>query len=201
MRELPPLQREALLEWAQTYGLFDAWKPTQTSYDKALLLGATTGVMQPRLNYLIHLWEQGHRFSEILFLTGDRPLDPAIDAPLGTNESDAARLIWENTPLPDALHALPIHFIAVPMKATERPNTADTLIAWLGTNPPPCSALFISSQPFCGYQSAIINACLPDTIAFDTVGPAANPSSHPAAAAITLDAIARWLWQEEQNRR
>ena len=82
---------------------------------------------------------------------------------------------------------------------SSRPNTQDTIIAWLKVSPQPCKALFVSDQPFCGYQFAVVKGSLPDAFQFDLVGAGADPTSHPAAAAITLDSIARWIFQDQLN--
>lgn len=195
--ELSPDQRHFVLNWATEQGLYTRWKPALTSYDKALILGATTSRMQMRLDHLVQLWNEGIRFDQIVWLTGDRPLDSRVDAHLDrcSNESEAARLLWEETPLPDEMRALPVVFVAVPMKKEgKRPNTEDTIIAWLQVAPTPCKALFISDQPFCGYQFSIIEANLPDAFQFDLVGPGVDPTAHPLAAAITLDSLARWIY-------
>jgi hypothetical protein len=158
--------------------------------------------MQIRLNYLKQLWNEGTRFHEIVWLTGDRPLDKRVDGltDVCSNESEAARILWQEADLPEEMRLLPVVFIAVPMKvegsSQKRPNTEDTIVAWLKVSPEPCKALFVSDQPFCGYQFAVIKANLPNTFLFDLVGQGVDPSSHPAAAAITLDSIARWIYQE-----
>ena len=200
MSELTADQKLFVLNWAAKNGLFSPWKPLEKTYDKALILGATTSRMQMRLDYLKQLWDEGIRFDKIVWLTGDRPLDKRVDGLTDrcSNESVAAHIIWEETDLPPAMRSLPVVFIAMPMKiegsSVSRPNTEDTIVAWLHTEPQPCKALFISDQPFCGYQFAIIKASLPSEFLFDLVGQGADPSSHPAAAAITLDSIARWIY-------
>lgn len=206
MQEVSPSQKQFILDWSRSQGLFSSWKPISRHYDKALILGATTRAMQLRLDYLKDLWLEGVRFQEIIWLTGDRPLDPKIDTLTDhcKNESQAAHILWETTELPLEMRALPVTFIAVPMKQEgndlKRPNTEDTIIAWLNTAPKPSSLLFVSDQPFCGYQFAVVKSCLPETFSFDLVGQGRDPSSHPAAAAITLDAIARWIYQEHLNQ-
>jgi len=202
MQELTANERTYVLNWAVQQGLFTDWLPFCDTYDKALILGASTSRMELRLNYLKNLWNQGVRFQEIVWLTGDRPLDQRIDGLTERceNESQAARIIWEKSDLPDAMRQLPVLFISVPMKGDgpirQRPNTADTIIAWLQTDPAPCKALFASDQPFCGYQFAIVKGLLPSSFLFDLVGAGVDPFSHPAAAAITLDSIARWIYQD-----
>lgn len=202
MNELSLKQKNFVLDWAEKQGLFTSWKPAFSFYDKALILGATTSKMQLRLDYLKQLWQEGIRFSEIVWLTGDRPLDLRADGLTDrcSNESEAAHILWEETELPKEMRDIPVVFIAVPMKkegaSFKRPNTADTLIAWLKVSPSPCKALFISDQPFCGYQFAVIKASLPNEFLFDVVGLGVDPKNHPSAAAITLDSIARWMFQE-----
>ena len=202
LSELSSDHKKFVIDWAIREGLFASWKPLLKTYDKALILGATTSRMQMRLDYLKELWEEGVRFKEIVWLTGDRPLNPLADNLLdrASNESQAAHVIWEETALPKEMSNLSASFIAVPMKiegaSLKRPNTEDTILEWLKVSSEPCTALFVSDQPFCGYQFAVINTCLPDTIQFDLVGQGVDPNSHPSAAAITLDSIARWIYQE-----
>jgi hypothetical protein len=198
-------RRLFVLDWAKKQGLFDVWKPSSEIYDKALILGATTSRMQMRLDHLKQLWAQGVRFSEVVWLTGDRPLDKHVDGLTErcNNESEAAHILWEETDLPEGMRNLPVIFVAVPMKgegsSLKRPNTEDTIVAWLKISSEPCKALFVSDQPFCGYQFAVIKANLPKAFLFDLVGPGVESTSHPAAAAIILDSIARWIYQEDLN--
>ncbi len=202
MAELSSDQRLFVLDWAIAQGLFSSWKPGCKAYDKALILGATTSRMQMRLDYLKQLWDEGIRFDQIVWLTGDRPLDQRVDGLTDRckSESEAAYVIWEETNLPEEMKRLPVVFIAVPMQKegliAKRPNTEDTIVAWLQSTPEPCKALFVSDQPFCGYQFAVIKGILPKIFLFDLVGQGVDSSSHPAAAAITLDSIARWIYQE-----
>lgn len=203
LSELKEGQRLFVLSWAKQQGLYADWKPASSRYDTALILGATTGCMKRRMNYLAQLWQRGVHFDRVVWLTGDRPLDARVDSMLDRchNESEAALILWNEAELPDEMRQLPIAYIAVPMKiesgSPKRPNTEDTIIAWLASGPAPCRALFISDQPFCGYQFAILKAALPDQFQFDLAGPGVDPSIHPAAAAITLDSIARWIYQEQ----
>jgi hypothetical protein len=202
LAELSPEQKLFVLDWAESQGLFAPWKPACEKYETVLILGATTSHMQMRLDYLRELWEQGIRFREIVWLLGERPLDRRVDGLTDRchNESEAAHILWEETHLPEGMRNLPVTFISVPMKteggSLKRPNTEDTVIAWLKTNPSPSTTLFVSDQPFCGYQFAVIKTCLPKSFQFDLAGKGVDATSHPAAAAITLDSIARWIYQE-----
>jgi hypothetical protein len=199
LEELSADQRTFVLNWAKQQGFFSPWKPNCKVYNQALILGATTPRMQTRLSYLKQLWDEGVRFQEVVWLTGDRPLDKRVDdlTDRCTNESEAAHILWKEADLPPEMKKLPVVFVAVPMKeGGKRPNTQDTLLAWLKREPQPHTALFISDQPFCGYQFAVIKASLPDSISFDVAGQGIDSPDHPAAAAIILDSIARWIYQE-----
>jgi hypothetical protein len=205
MAELSEDKYAFVLNWAQGQGIWKERLPVQSHYNKALILGATTSRMEKRLHCLCDAWNRGVRFDEVVWLTGRRPLDPRVDAPLPdcSDESEAARSIWAHASLPDAMRSLPVVFVEVPMQKEngiqKRPNTKDTLDAWMSQHSPkPCSALFVSDQPFCGYQWAIIKTTLPDTIDFDVIGAGADPTSHPAAAAVTLDSVARQIYAERQ---
>jgi hypothetical protein len=197
MSELSSDQRAFVLNWAKEQGFYAPCKPQDnTSYDKAFVLGATTSAMKVRLSFLADLWKEGIRFHEIIWLTSDRPLDSRVDQYLDrcATESQAARCLWEEAALPEEMKTLSVTFIAAPMKPEGRPNRADTLAAWLKSDPQPSKLLFISNQPFCGYEFSTIKKHLPDTFDFELAGPGADPARHPAAAALILDTIARELY-------
>lgn len=204
LEELSPDQKEIVIDWAEKECIFDSWRPAWTNYNKAIILGATTCRMQMRLEYLKELWALGVRFDEVIWLTGERELDSRVDALTDRcqTESAAAHILWEEADLPEEMRHLPVVFIAVPIKCDgKRPNTEDTIIAWLKTTDSFNSALFVSNQPFCGYQFAVLKTCLPAALQFDVVGPGFDTNSHPAAAALLLDSIARWLYQDNSNKK
>ncbi|MBM3198105.1 MAG: hypothetical protein FJZ58_02465 [Chlamydiae bacterium] len=203
MQELDSTKRTLVLQWADGHGLFSPWTPSTRHYDHAIILGATVGAMQQRLNYLKKLWMTGTRFQSVVWLTGERPLDAYADGTFDGlhTESAAARFLWEQADLPPDLRALPVVFVEVPMKKVglsyARPTTGDTIVSWLHEHQPsPCTALFVSSQPFCGYQFSVIHTLLPEDIFFDVVGEGVDPTLHSSAAAVTLDTLARWIYQE-----
>lgn len=200
MTELSSEKRAFVLQWAEEQKFLSSWHPLYPTYDYAVILGSATSRMEKRLAYLQKVWEEGTRFKEIFWLTGDRPLDKRIDGLTDrcANETEAAHILWEETDLPKEMRDLPVHFIALPMNGQRRPNTEDTIIAWVEKVTQPCTALFFSDQPFCGYQFAVIKTWLPDACDFDVVGPGAEEEAkrHPIAAAIILDSIARWIYQE-----
>ena len=199
MEELSVERRAVVLDWAREQGMFAECAPVCNHYDKALIFGATRATMQTRLNYLIELWERGVRFEEVVWLTGNcnhNKSDESIH-----NEDQAAHTLWENALMAEEMRRLPVTFVTVPMKVeneiSKRANTEDTIRAWVELAKEPCSALFISNQPFCGYQFAVVKTAMPREFFYDCAGPGADPSSHPAAGAIVLDTIARWAFLEK----
>lgn len=199
--EIPFNQRLFVLKWAEEQGFFLPWYPLFKEYEKVVIFGATTSQMQKRLDFLLNLWKEGYRFKEVVWLTGDRPLNKNADSYLNRcqNESEAAHIIWEEADLPERLRQISVLFVATPMRSQEkRPNTEDTIITWLKRDPEPCRVLFISSQPFCGYQFAVLKSTLPESFLFDLAGDGFDPIDKPSAAALLLDSIARWIYQEEQ---
>jgi len=204
---------QLVLQWAKEHGLFTTLTPRFTHYDSALILGATTSRMETRLSYLIELWNNGCRFEEVVFLTGERPLNKEVDhfVDLCDNEADAARIIWDTTLLPEGMKQLPVRFVAVPMKENgARPTTEDTLVAWLEESSGTKKALFVSDQPFCGYQGAVVEGSLPKTMLFDVVGRGIITEkedfsdllkTYPYAPKVILDSLARELYQRERNSR
>lgn len=206
MAELSADKKQLVLAWAEKSGLFSEWKPACKSYENAVILGATIPVMQARLDYLVKLWNEGVRFERVVWLTGARPLDKSADGVIedAKDEFEAALLLWKNSKIPEEMRKLPLVSIGVAMKGPNediQPNTKDTIEAWMEDSFCDGAELYISSQPFCGYQFAVVEATLGKRNPFDMAGPGVDPSIHPAAAEITLDALARWLYQEELNQK
>ncbi len=189
-----------VLSWANENGFFEERTPSSLTYDKAFILGATTSRMKMRLEHLKKLWINGIRFSEVVWLTGERPLDERVDTLLDLckTESDAAKIVWESSDLPQDMANLPVTFISVPMKIEKgnliRPNTADTILAYVEKAKDPIKALFISNQPYCNYQFAVIKKFLPEEFIFDIAGPGVDSENSTINAAVILDSIARELY-------
>jgi hypothetical protein len=191
-------EQSIVFNWIERYRFFDEWLPSESHYDKAFIFGATTFSMQKRLEHLLTLWQRGVRFDEVIWLTGERPLDEKADHYLEfcKTESEAAKLLWDLAELPLELRELPVVFVQVPMKKEganlQRPNTYDTLAAWLAlesTNgqEPRCTALFITTQPYCQYQFEMTRKALPESVLFDV----ASPSMKTLKASVILDTLAR----------
>lgn len=167
-------------------------------YDYALILGATGPVMQSRLDFLYEEWQRGVRFEQIVLLTGDRDLDPKIETiPEGIKtETELLVYLFEQHPLKNLAPHL---VIDSPKQILEdgtirRPTTISTVIDWLKTSPKPGRCLSVSTQPFVGYQEAVIRSVLPSSFEVEAIGPAIG-KNYPLS--IYLDNFAKWLKYEQ----
>ncbi|MCY4178617.1 MAG: hypothetical protein OXD32_09030 [Endozoicomonadaceae bacterium] len=204
-------------------GFIDAITPQKNTYDYAFILGATVKSMMQRLDYLVKQWNNGTRFSKLVFLTGERPLLADSDnfaalmcqhnkqvcsitwdkKTLPNSESEAARLIHAYFNMPDEMRAIPVLFVSVPrtwqkeQAQWQRPNTAMTVKALLQKeNLSSRTILSVSSQPYAQYQHLVLHNCLQSK-------QADNVSIETIAAATDnenlqykLDAV--WLWIKNQ---
>jgi hypothetical protein len=171
-------------------------------YDYALILGATVSRMEARLSFLAQEWERGVRFRKLVFLSGERILNPAIESfPMELNtESQALVHLFNHLDLPEGMKALPLEIIDSPARLNakgdkRRPTTKDTLVDWLKRNPDAGSCLFISNQPYIGYQDAVCRTELPLEFIIETIGP---ESFSNTTFAQYLDNLAKWLYQEKK---
>jgi hypothetical protein len=205
--EVRSTYQDIILKWAGTHAIFSSWKPLLKKYDRAIIFGSNTTDMASRVEYLIQLWKEGVRFKEVFWITGQRPLDPRIDSYLdeAKHESQAARLVYKDAKLPKEMRALPVTFLSSPMVKGDdgfmkRPGTREVvqlLINQMQKNSPskdPGCLLFVSSQPFCGYQFAITSALMPDQFDFDFIGN--GDSLEKTYSSAVLEKVARWLYED-----
>jgi hypothetical protein len=198
-------------------------KPAQQQYNHVVLLGSTIQSIRNRLAYLITLWNNGVRFDSINILAGQRPLDKTIESleilldttstalsckqswqlngALPTTETEMIKMIFDQADLPSEWNNIAINFVETPMQQTEndsqrRPNTHDTIVEWITLyNPQAGSILAISSQPFIGYQDAVLRNFLPKNFTVETVG---YECSNDYKIPTILDSLARWIYNEYQ---
>ncbi len=176
----------------------------KSHYDYALVLGAMEKAMQRRLDFLYEEWQRGIHFDEIVLLTGERDLDPERESfpeELKT-ETDLFIYLLERHPLKECA---PFTVINSPKQKLingqmRRPNTASTIIDWFQSNPRPGSCLAISTQPFVGYQEAVVQFFLSSEFTVEAIGPGTdfelgtpNPS-YPLS--VYLNNFAKWLIYE-----
>jgi len=217
-------QKDILLPLLTNLRLIGDIKPTQSFYDYALMLGAITTTSRQRLANLISQWQQGVRFKKLIFLAGQRPLNPEIESKeilldkdnkhlpfrkdwkfnnnLPKTETEMMRLIFDQADLPEEMKKVEVVFVDAPMKKDAqgnfvRPTTPDTINEWLKTNPLPGSCLAISNQPYVGYQNSTLKTILPPTFTVETIGK--KVAIQTIKIPVILDALARWLYQEQKR--
>jgi len=194
-------KKEAVINLAEEMGFFKEILPTEQEYDYVVVLGATVFRMQKRIETLIRLWNDGVRFHQVVVMTGARPLDPAVEAltEFCKTEGEAAKLLWKLAPIPEGMEKVEVVFVDVPMIPVpggfRRPNTGDTAAAWMALKPKPGKCLFVSNQPYCLYQDAVIKSLLLKEFNVETVGDGVD--GHLQNAAVVLDTVSRWLYQEQ----
>jgi len=164
------------------------------------------------------------RFDELVVLTGQRDLmaeetlDVIMKSKLLTivdrerlerrwssvkTEKDMMQVIIEESDLPEALRKhVKVTVVDAPKKFVNgklaRPTTGDTVNAWMEKQPEAGSCVAISSQPHVLYQQAVLATLLPENFHVETIGYQEN--GH-AKIAETLDALARFLYQENIRRK
>jgi hypothetical protein len=203
--------QQKLVTLLERLGFINGIAASQKTYKYALVLGALASTMYSRLHYLVKEWERGVRFDTIIFLVGERPLNPDLENRelfgnpkiMPSTETEAAQLIWQQaqTEIPEQLATLPVLFISAPMKRSadgtlKRPTTDDTIKEWLALNPEPGKTVWISGQPYIGYQESVIKSLVPPTFEIEVIGSAAKS---PQKIAIYLDSAARLLYQENKR--
>lgn len=184
-------------------------------YNYAIVLGALGKTMQRRLDFLYQEWQRGVCFDQIVLLTGERDLNPEKeDFPSHCHtETDLLLDQYYNSPLYDLV---PFQLIDAPKErildgSIRRPNTASTVRSWLSSCPKPGTCLAVSTQPFVGYQEAVLRYLLPSSFIVEAIGPATpavnedlpNGGFTTFPLHIYLDNFARWLiyegWRYHEN--
>ena len=192
-------------------------KPSHNEYDYLVLLGSTLQTLRHRLGYFKKLYEAGIRVKRIVMLTGERPLAnfeslevlsnktqkilPIKESwqllpPFPKTEAEMMQAVWAQADLPKDLTPIPLDVIVAPIKVNEdktleRPNTGDIVALWLQKKPEAGRCLFISSQPYVGYQSGVIKRLIPKNFEIEIVGDKADRDKN--SIDVLLDSLLRWL--------
>ena len=206
----------------RTYSLFtrlgmtQTFSPEETCYDYGAVLGSIAPLVRQRLWFLKKAWDSGVRFSTLVFLAGDRPLDPITesekalidpascpypfregwkwDGQLPTNETEMMRLVFDQMALPKEWSDMPLMVADAPKPSgMKRPHTEHTLWAWLEMHPHPGNLLAISDQPFICRQDAVLKTLLPQDFEMETAGqgfPVERLRQEPKGTAILLAELA-----------
>ena len=224
VKEIFPEKRAQLMIIFDKLSVIQEIRPTRIYYDCAIIFGDTVHSIRSSLKYLVELWKKGVRFGCIVVLVGQRPLDPGLESPkilldknntmlpfkhdwqltgdLPTTETGAAKLIFAQSRLPAEWDNLSIMFVDTPMQPTKtgklrRPNTQDSILCWLETDPKPDSILAISNQPLVHYRDTVFRCSISKAFSLETVGKATCLQERMT---VLLDNMARWLYQENKRR-
>lgn len=188
-------RRKEALEILRSLGCLDAIHAKMSQYDYALVFGALSSRVQRRLDFLHAEWQRGVRFDAIIFLTGQRDIEKEREElPEGVaSETQMMIRLYRSHPLSQEARDLPLVVIDTSKQfdhhgSLRRPNTADTVKAWLKTHPQPGKCLAVSDQPFVCYQDAVIRSLLPEEFSVETVG-AADTGNLPIS--VYLDNLAK----------
>lgn len=200
-----------------TLGLYTAVEPTYQEYDYVLILGALFSRIKDRLAYVLYLWNKGVRFKQIVFLGAARPAVAAqgenmqeyldwigrdgLDMQEPQTETDVMKFVYHHMSMPDEVKNLPVTFIDTPMLensigVVRRPTTGNTIDWWLKEDPKPGSCLFVSNQPYVGYQNSVVQTLMPKSFTVETVGTGCDAL---VKTEIMLDTLARLLYQEQKR--
>ncbi len=186
-------------------GMIQKKVPSQQHYAYVVLLGSLYDNVKDRLLFLARAWDRGVRFDTLVLLGGQRPLlhdeQESLKAlapsekPL--SETDMLKLAYHYLSIPQTMREVPVVFVDAPKPlGARRPTTSDTIAAWLSMQPISGSVLAVSSQPFIGYQDAVLHTFLPKDFVVETVG---NNAREEVTTAVYLDTLARWLYQLRQQ--
>lgn len=222
MQEIAALNnKDAVMVCFKKLELLNTIAPTKKVYDYCIVFGSAATSMRKRIAYAFALYKQGIICKRFVFLGGQRPLDPTQESKeilcdrtnnelpvrdswqepqeMPTNETELIKFLLDQTEIPASINPDDFVFVHAPMKTNPngtpaRPTTGDTMHHWLATNPAPGSCLFVSSQPYVGYQDSVARTFMPDTFTIETVG--AQSVDTNDSISVLLDTVARWLYQE-----
>lgn len=187
-------QRDNIINLLKKLGFIDEIQPCFKDYESILLLGASDVNLVERINYLKKAWNLGVRYKKCYLLTGGIVLKNSIHLN-GTPKTDTDFIIETYNKLSHDWPHLLKQIEVIPIIAKSklpRPNTRDTLNAWLERREKITSLLVISNQPFIPYQNLVTKSVLKTHYQFETVGNRANSSM---IIRVMLDSVARCLYE------
>ncbi len=210
--------RQDLLPIFDRLGCIASITPVFKRYEYALIYGALCSRVRSRLSFLVNEWNKGIRFDTLVFLGGDRDLEKDFETaellqsenkilPIRAdfswskefpkNETEMMKFIYEQADLPEGMRNVKVIFVDAPKKLVngvlKRPDTLDTLVEWLKDSPKSGKCLFVSNQPYVGYQDAVARSIMPSSYFIETIG---EKASDNLIMNIYLDTVAKWLYFE-----
>jgi hypothetical protein len=200
-------RKQELMPLFKDLGLVEEKRPLQSSYDYLLLMGALYTRAKSRLEYAISLSCLGISFKTIVILGSERSLNAQLEPDslfsgdaIPKTEFQMMQWIFEHTLMPSDMYNTTIIWVNAPNTIDEngkiqRATTADTINLFLAANPIPGTCLVISNQPHIEYQAAVTRLLLPESFKIEGAG---HALSEKAPVSEILDALARWIYQEEK---
>jgi hypothetical protein len=213
--------KKQILRCLVKLGCFKRVMPSKANYDCVVIFG---GLFERMIQRFVYAWKLLQRqkigAKQLVFLVGDRYLEPTLEnyAVFQNNMRKYQGSIFDKkvrtvaTPLTenDFPHYILSHLkdlgnmkrmqkviVQTPAGSFGRPQTSHTIAEWLEKyEQKPRKCLFVSSNPYMGYQDAVVRRVIAQKkreMMVETVGPADQEATITAC----LDAIARWLYEEQ----
>lgn len=187
-------KRNEILSIVEKLGFIKEIRPSGKAYEAVLLLSASDINLIKRINYLTQLMFSGIHYKKVYFLTGGIVMlhddNYFHELNLKTNtDTELIETLYKQSPL----SKLDVEVISIKAKKKRpRPNTEDTIRAWVEKNTQEKKLLVISNQPFVLYQDKVIKRVLGDLHHVETVGDQIEPL---VKIAVLLDTIARYFYE------
>ncbi|USO02492.1 MAG: hypothetical protein H6850_00635 [Alphaproteobacteria bacterium] len=188
------INRDFILAKLNALNMLDRVMPSKTQYTYIIFHGAYATTMENRISFFKNTLPN-IQYKQVVFLTGARLLDPVKEPSfiaLGfQTEYHVARYLMKK----HKFHNVCV--INAKGKNGARPNTADTVQAWLETSPQPGTILAISNNPYIQRQDLILKTLLGNKFQVETVGEAALSD---IKISVLLDELARLIFTELQSK-
>lgn len=232
MKEVYADKRTEILSLLEKMNFLNRISPSSSDYDYIIIHGATITRMRDRVKFFIDLWKElplsTQEKVKIVFLVGDRILDPKIETKkdlldpngaltffrkgwkeplhLPKTESEAARIIWDQMIEDPDLRNRVFFVEAKTLKGGRRPTTYDTLEAWLYSSKVDANhlqsskILAISNNPYILQQHQVFRNFLDKTGFQNTsLETVGFESDVSTPIAVYLDNIARCLYESQKK--
>ncbi len=198
-------------------GFVDAVYSSKMHYDAVCILGARRSEMEKRIKFVERLVARGHDFDRVVLLTGERYATVGVDGTaeeiekiaqhFGISSSEVTeayifKYLYKQSWLNKGDFTLVV--IDTPARDGRRPITQTTVedfCKWNKEHPGAIEdALFISSQPYVAYQTAIIEEILRQNnsdLLFKVAGDSYVPSNDSAKT--LAGALGSYIWAKMPN--
>lgn len=198
-------KKALLLHDLKALGMIDSVEPKQKSYRYALVMGATTGTVANRLDYLAELKQNGISFKEIVLLGGERQLRDIEKDGLPEHITTEAQMMGYLCAHHEMLKNEPALLVNAPMTKNSagtliRPNTDDTILYFAKIAPADGSCLVISNNPYVLRQTKVTQRIL-DQVRFPTEGAGKKISPETIDIIMLMDEFARTIYEEYKQAK